>query len=490
MLAQKHGSSTSLLLYGGAAASIIALHLATSGTLGFHTDELYYLACGRHPAFGYVDFPPLVPLLARLETELLGVTPWTLRVLPCLMAGVLIVLAGAYVRKLGGALLLQGLALLTAIGAVFLIGSNWVFQTVTFDQVAWMVSLYWFLCLVVDRRPRYWIWLGVTLGIGLEVKFTIVGLILGMAIAVLLTPSLRSDLRTRYPWIAAAIALLIWAPNLAWQVAQDFPTLQYIANHRGSGGGPLVYLIEFFVYCFFLLPVWVAGLVSLFRNPRLRAIGIACALPLVLFLFGGKSYYAMPTVPIAVAEGLMALSRINRPKLRSRLLVAAGAAAVLDLVIFSPLTLPITPASRLHATKLDTVNEVFADSVGWADVASQVTKIYTDLPASERANTVVISAYVGVPGALDVYGDPKLRPEAASPQLSAWYWLPRNLTATEAIMVDYQPSEVAWMCTSPRLIAHLTVPFSVRGLEQGAPVTLCRLEGPILRAWPRLRDFS
>src|SRR6476661_3809107 len=81
-----------LLLFGGAAVGIIALHLATNGTLGFHTDELYYLACGRHPAFGYVDFPPLVPLLARLETGLLGVTPWTLRVLPSLLGGFLVAL--------------------------------------------------------------------------------------------------------------------------------------------------------------------------------------------------------------------------------------------------------------------------------------------------------------------------------------------------------------------------------------------------------------
>ena len=406
------------------------------------------------------------------------------------MGGLLVVLAGAYVRRLGGSLLLQGLALLTAIGAVFLVGSNWVFQTVSFDQVAWMAALYWFLCLVVDRRQRYWIYLGITIGIGLEVKFTILGLILGIAVAVLLTPSLRAGLRTRYPWIASAIALLIWAPNLAWQVAEGFPTLQYIANHRGSAGGPVVYLIEFFVYCLFLLPLWVGGMTSLFRSPKLRAIGIACAVPLLLFLFGGKSYYAMPTVPIAVAQGLMALSRIQGPKLRARLQVAVGVAAALDLVIFSPITLPITPASRLHATKLDSVNEVFADSVGWSDVASEVMSIYSALPASERANTIVISAYVGVPGALDLYGDPKLRPEAVSPQLSEWYWLPSHPTATQAIMVDYRPPDVDWLCLSPRLIAHLTVPYDVKGLEQGAPVTLCRLREPLSDAWPRLRNFS
>ena len=118
------------LLYGGAALGVVALHLVTNGTLGFHTDELYYLDSGWHPALGYVDFPPLVPLLARLETGLLGVSPWTLRVLPTLLGGLMVVLAGAYVRRLGGSLWLQALGILTAVVAPYLLGANWVYQTV------------------------------------------------------------------------------------------------------------------------------------------------------------------------------------------------------------------------------------------------------------------------------------------------------------------------------------------------------------------------
>jgi len=477
-------------MFGGAGLGVIALHLATNSTLGFHTDELYYLACGRHPALGYVDFPPLVPLLARLETGLLGVSPWTFRVLPSLLGGVLVVLSAAYVRRLGGSLRLQGLALLTAVAAPYLLGANWVFQTVTFDQVTWMVSLYWFLCLVIDRRPRHWIYLGVTLGIGLEVKYTIVGLIAGIGVAVLLTPSLRIELRKKYPWIAAAIALLIWAPNLAWQVVEGFPTLIYLANHRGSSGGPVTYLIEFGVYFFLLLPLWLAGMISLFRNRELRPIGIACAVPLVLFLFVGKSYYAAGTIPIALAQGLMATSRIKLPRLRSGVQTAVVAASVLEFAVYFVLVVPVTPPDRIRAARLDTVNEVFADSVGWDDIAKQVTTIYDHLPASERATTVIISAYYGVPGALDIYDRASDRPVAISPQLSDSYWLPNNLTATYALMVDYQPSDVAWMCTSPTVIAHLTVPFDVAGLEQGAPVTFCQLSAPIPKVWGRLRNFS
>src|SRR6266567_8440505 len=330
MLGRKRLRRATALLYGGAAAGVIGLHLATSGTLGFHTDELYYLTCGLHPALGYVDFPPLVPLLARLETGLLGVSPSTLRVLPSLLGGFLVVLSGLYVRRLGGSLRLQMIALLSALAAPFLLGANWVFQTVTFDQVTWMVALYWFLCLVLDRRPRYWIYLGITLGIGLEVKYTIAGLIAGIAIAVLLTPSLRSQLRTRYPWLATAVALLIWAPNLAWQVAEGFPSLMYVLNHRGSTGGPVTYLIEFGVYFFFLIPLWLAGMISLFRSRQLRPIAIACAVPLLLFLFVGKSYYAAGTIPIAVAQGLMAIARIRRQRLRSGLEIAVLVSSLLE----------------------------------------------------------------------------------------------------------------------------------------------------------------
>jgi hypothetical protein len=478
------------LLYGAAVAAVIALHLATNGTLGFHTDELYYLDCGRHPAFGYVDFPPVVPLLARLETGLLGVTPWTLRLLPSLMSGLLVALCGVYVRRLGGSLWLQGIALVAGIAAPYIVGSGDVYQTVIFDVATWMVALYWFLCLLVDRTPRYWIYLGITLGIGLEVKYTIVGLIAGITIAVLLTPSLRNELRTRYPWIAAAIALLIWAPNLAWQVVNGFPSLTYIANHQGSGGGIGTNLILYALYLALLLPLWVAGMVSLFRSRLLRSIGVASAVPLVLFLFIGKSYYAASTIPIAMAQGLMALSRMGRPRLRTTLNAAVVVASVLGFVGLAQLTLPITPASRLHATGLDTKSEVFADSVGWDDVAGEVTTIYRALPPSERGQTVIISAYYGVPGALHVYGNPKILPDVMSPQLSDFYWLPPHLTATNALMVDYQPSDVAWMCMSSQLIAHLTVPYQVAGLEQGAPVTFCQLKAPIPKIWGKLRNFS
>ena len=426
-----------------------------------------------------------MPLLARLETGLFGVTPWTLRLLPALISGILVVLTGAYVRRLGGSLWHQGIGLLIGLTVPFLLGT-WLFQTVIFDQLTWMVSLYWFLSLIHDRKARYWILLGITLGIGLEVKHTILGLIIGIGAAVLLTPSLRKNLRTRYPWLAVGLMVLIWAPNILWQIGNGFPTIAYVVNHRGSTGGIAAYLEGLLLLLFFLLPLWIAGLVSLFRNPELRPIGIACAVPLVLFLVAGKYYYAAPTIPIVMAQGLITVSHVERRRLRSGLIVAVVGASLLALALV-PITVPIVPASHLHATKLDSF---YGDTVGWPEVTQQVTAIYSALPQSEQKTTVIISAYYGVPGALAVYGNPKLLPDVISPQLSDWFWLPKNVTATEALMIDYTPSDVAWMCDSPTLIAHLTVPYQVTSLEQNAPVTLCHLKTPIPELWSELRNFS
>jgi hypothetical protein len=480
----------SVFLYGAAALVVLIVHLATNGNLGFHTDELYYIDCGRHPALGYVDFPPIVPLLARLETGLLGATPWALRVLPTLCGAFMVVLSGLYVRRLGGSRRFQALALLIAVTAPYFLGANWVYQTVTFDELTWMVTLYCFLCLVLEPRPRYWIYLGISLGIGLEVKYTIGGLAAAIGMAILLTPALRSDLRTRYPWVAAGIALLICAPNLAWQVEKGFPSLVYIVNHQGSGGGFVANAVLIVVYLFFLIPLWVAGLVSLFRSATLRPIGIACLFPLVLFLFVGKSYYAVGTVPIALAEGIMAISGVKRPRLRTGLQIAVAAACALQLLTFAQLILPITPPARIHPLGLDAKNELFKDSVGWEDVAHQVESIYGNLPSSERTGTIIISAFYGVPGALRIYGDNRSLPVIVSPQLTGWYWLPSDLVATKALMIDYEPSDVSWMCSSATLLGHLTVPYGVQGLEQGAPVTFCVLKTPIQRDWSQLRNFS
>ena len=478
--------------YVVAAAIFIAIRFATNGTLGFHIDELYYMESGRHLTFGYVDYPPIVPLLSRIETTVLGVSPWALRVLPALVGAVNVMIGGAYVRKLGGSLRLQTLALLVGVTAPILLGT-FLFQTVVFDQFTWMVSLYLFLSIVLDRRPRTWILLGLTLGVGLEVKYLILPLILGMVIATLVTPSLRADLRTKYPWIGATLMLVIWLPNVLWQIANDFPTVNYILNHQGdiqSSGGVADFVVLFLVLLFLLTPLWIAGLISLFRTRELRAVGTACAVPLFVYLFVGKEYYPAPTIPIVMAAGLIALSHLKRPRLRSWLVAGVVVASLIDLVALAKITIPTTPADRMHASGLDSLDSDDASTVGWVSITQQMTRIYGALSASERATTVIVSSDYGVTGALQIYGNSQALPQSYSPQLSDYYWLPQHVVATDVLMVGYNPSDIRFMCTSATVVAHLTIPFHVVNLESGSPVTFCTLNAPLTSVWVRLKEFS
>jgi Dolichyl-phosphate-mannose-protein mannosyltransferase len=433
-----------------------------------------------------------VPLLSRIETAVLGVTPWALRFLPAIAGAVNVMVGAAYVRKLGGSVRLQVLALLVGVTAPILVGT-FLFQTVVFDQLAWMVSLYLFLSIVLDRKPRTWILLGLTLGIGLEIKFLILPLILGMVIATLVTPSLRADLRTRYPWIGAALMFLIWLPNVIWQITNDLPTVNYIFNHQGdirSGGGVVAFVVVFLVLLFLLTPLWIAGFISLFRARELRAVGIACAVPMVAYLFVGKGYYPAPTIPIVMAAGLIALSRVKRPRLRSALVAAVVVASLIDFAALAKITIPTTPADRMHATGLDSLDSDYASTVGWVSITQQMTRIYGALTASERATTVIVSSDYGVTGALQIYGDSMVLPDSYSPQLSDYYYLPPHVAATEVLMVGYAPSDVAFMCTSATVVAHLTIPFHVVNLESGSPVTFCTLTAPLPSVWGRLKAFS
>jgi predicted membrane-bound mannosyltransferase len=150
----------------------LAIHLATNGVYGFQRDELYYILSGQHPAFGYVDYPPVTPMLARLDTTLFGTSPWTLRILTAIVGVLLVLLTGLCAREMGGGRSIQALAAFVALVCPLLLGANWLFQTVTFDQLTWLIAMYLMLRLLKSYSPRLWLLLGLDIGIGFETNFT------------------------------------------------------------------------------------------------------------------------------------------------------------------------------------------------------------------------------------------------------------------------------------------------------------------------------
>ena len=203
-----------LALLGLALLKLI-VQLAVAGRYGFHRDELYYLAAGRHPSLGYVDYPPVTAWMARLSTLVFGHSLVGLRVWPAMAGAVIVVLGGLIARELGGGRFAQILAALLVLCSPMFLGSNSMFQTVSFDELTWAVCLYLVARLLArGGPPRLWLAIGVAFGIGLETKYTILVLGMGFAVGLALTAQ-RRWLLTPWPWLAALIAtalLACWLP--------------------------------------------------------------------------------------------------------------------------------------------------------------------------------------------------------------------------------------------------------------------------------------
>lgn len=476
------------------AAASLAIHLATNGVYGFHTDELYYMICGQHPALGYVDFPPVTPMLARLNTSIFGISPWTLRLFPALAVAGVVFLTGLCARELGGSRGVSILASAVALLSPLLLGT-WLFQTVAFDQLTWMIAIYLLLRIVRTGDRRLFILLGLALGVGIETKLTIDALGAGIAVAVLVSRDLRRFLRTPYPWMGLSIALALTAPNVGWQIANGFPTLIYIGNHRAdiAQGGGIVSFVELFILTMgpLLLPVWIAGMVALLRDPRLRPMGVLVIVVLLLLLPEGKGYYPGPTIPLVLAAGCVAVGRIVSRTRRRRATGLMLAGGILEALLLLPILLPVVPASSLHRLGIDRLNPDFANTVGWPQLTAQVGGVYNSLPAQQRATTAILANIDGAAGAIDIYGDSEHLPRAISPHLTFWYWKPANLDATTLVTVGYNPQDLAFLCGTITRAGTVTLPYSIVNLEQGAPILVCtNLRESINAAWPSLRNFG
>ncbi len=471
--------------------AVLALHLATNARYGFHRDSLYYMDAARHPAWGYVDYPPVTPAIARFSLWLFGPSVWGLRLWPSLAGAVMVVLAALIARELGGGRSARLLAAVGAATSLVLLGANWLFQTVTFDQVVWLSCLLIMARLVRTNGRQLWLALGVGVGVGLETKYTVIALVIGLAAGTLFTP-LRRHLATPWPWLAAAIALLIFLPNLAWQVANGWPSVQYTINHKSAQSvdfSPLTFLSDQLALIGpIAIPVWIAGMYWLWRNPARRALGWSAAVPFVIYLVAGKSYYIGPLHPFLIAVGACAIESWTAAR-RRWVRPATTIGLIAQALLLLPLALPVLPESAMATSGLASARKDFADTVGWRDLVAQVAGIRDGLPSDERASTVILTDNYGETGAVNTYGPATGLPTAYSGELTYWYWRPAALNGT-VIGVGIDPQFLSTLFASCSQVGSITNAYGLRNEEYGAPLVVCRGPRlPIDQLWARLKAF-
>ena len=482
------------------AAAAFAAEMAVSARYGYHRDELYFLAAGQHPAFGYVDQPSLTPLVARAEAVLFGNSLVGLRVLPALALSVLVLLTGAMSRILGATRAGQLVAALATASCAEFLGAMHLLTTTTIDFVFWALVLYLVLRLLDRRDPRWWLAIGACAGIAANAKWDIGFLVAALLAGFLATPA-RNLLRSRYLVIGAVLAAALAAPDVVWQAVHGWPNLDvFRVLHSAAGHNRAVYWVAQVAFTGLVLTViWVAGLVWSLRSEAARPFrAVAIAAPAVLVLFfvlGGKPYYPGGVFTFLFAAGSVPAGRwlarksSRRPRrwrpaaLISAMLVSAAAAL--------PVAIPVLPAAALHKVPLQKINYDLAETIAWPRLVALVAREYHALPPAQRAATTILAGNYGEAGALDRYGRGFGLPQAYSGANSFWFWGPPPAKDRSAIAVNMDPSFLKREFTSVRQVATFGNGLGVSNDEQGATIYLVTgLKSAWVQAWPAFRDFS
>jgi 4-amino-4-deoxy-L-arabinose transferase-like glycosyltransferase len=478
------------------AAAFVAVELAVSGRYGFMQDELYFIEAGRHLAFGYVDQPPLAPLLTRAVTSVLGVSPTAVRIIPALAGGAVVVIAARCAALFGASRFGRVLAALVTACAPVIFVSVHVDNTTPFDLLFWSAVVLCAATALLRERPRWWLGAGVAAGLGLENDNLMLLLLGGLAVGLLVSPQ-RQVLRTRWPWLGAAIAFVIWAPNLIWQAANGWPELAMAAalRHENNSAGDYAAGLPSQLLSIGLLvtPIAIAGFVRLWRTPELRFIAVAATLMVVYVLawIPGKGYYTDGLAPAVLAAGCAAaegwVTRGHRPRVRSALLIAAPLVGLLIL----PDVLPIVPVTAVHSLPASAQQSSdLGDTIGWPQLTRAVAAQDAALTRAGHPPTAVFTGYYGEAAALGVLGGPYHLPPVLSGHNAYWMWGPGKASDATVLVVDAL-GQLRPYFASCRLLTTHQAPYHVQNNWTDLQIGVCT--GPAAswpKLWPHLKHYG
>jgi len=492
-----------------AAVATFFIHLVGNPHYGFFRDELYFIIAGFHPQWGYVDEPPVVPLLAA-ATQLFGHSLILLRAIPAFFAG-----AGAYVTCLlvaefGGSIFAQSIAALVFFFSPVLMSFG---MKVGPDEVGlwlWPLIALLIVRILAGAPARLWLLIGLCAGICLESKYSVLFFLAALVIGLLLTPQRRIFASW---WCAGgvAIAFVIALSNFLWQMHYGFPMLELLrAGQNGKNliVSPGMYLVQELIITNVVLALeWIIGLIWLLATRQIRFFGyLYIILILEMLLFHGKHYYPADVYPILIAAGGVAIERWTTGR---RILRIAVAAVVLIFgLIFTPFTLPILSeqtfiayakgvGQTFHISQQATATEHgredsalpgdWADMHGWPELARTVERVYNALPPSERAQAVVITGNYGEASAIKFFA-----PEV--PVISGhnqyWLWGYDHYSGNVIIDVAGDCGAKAHLFRSATQVAVFSAAYVI-AYEDHLPIMACRgLRKPLSQIWPEVKHYE
>ena len=496
------GSDLGVLLL--IAAARVSVHLVTNGQYGFHRDELQTLDDARHLDWGFVVYPPITPLIGRLELILFGTSLAGFRLFAAVAVSLVMVLAGLMARDLGGGRAIQVLAALATGISPISLTQGAVLQYVSFDYLWGTATTYFLMRLAKSEDLRWWLAIGATLGLGMETRYTAGFLALGLVGALLFTP-LRRHLLSGWFWSGVGLSVLIFLPNLMWQVHHQFISLDFLSHLHARdlrqgrykdfyAGQPLI--------CLNLAtaPLALCGLwFYLIREEgrRYRLLGSTFVVTFLLFaVAGARAYYTAPLYPVLLAAGSVMFGvwiATLRPQ-RARLVWATqwGLISIAG-VFFGSLVMPIAPVGSQGWRVTAKLHDQFREEIGWPELAQNVARVFISLPAGERARTGILTGNYGEGGALNLYGPALGLPAAMTLTNSFWYRTFDPREPQTVIVVGFDLEEAQRVFEGCTVAAKNTNALNVENEESRdhPDILVCRnLKMPWKKYWATHRRFG
>jgi hypothetical protein len=457
---------------------------------GYFRDEFYYLMCGRHLAWGYVDHGPIVALQARIAETLFGHSLVGIRLLSAAAGAMRVLLTGLLAWSLGGRRAAQALAMLGVLLAPQYLGLDSFLSMNSCESLSWMGCLLALMLLIRGYSQRWcWIAFGVSAGIGLLNKPSMTFFLIALLLGLLLTPE-RRVLFTRWSAIGIALLILIALPNLIWQIANHWPTLEFLHNGRVGNKNialaPLPFLAKQVLN---LNPVsiliWGSGLLWLLLH-RTAKTWRFLAYTYLIFLAGmmalhAKDYYVVSIYPVLFAAGGVACEqRLNGRaavrKDRAFAFPVYEAVLILSGLLILPMSIPVmrplqwvayTKALHLYDQSGNTENEssgilpqFYADRFGWQEEVDKVSVIVQQLSPEDRSHAGILADNYGEAGALDFLG--RGLPPVVSGHNTYWLWGPRGVGGQVLIVISGdKPIHFERLCRQVEVAATMDHPLSM-----------------------------
>jgi hypothetical protein len=489
----------------------LLLHLATLPGYGYFRDELYYLACARHLAWGYVDHPPLSIALLWLQTALIGDSVAALHVLPALAGAGCVLLGGLLARELGGGAWAQRLTAVAVFASPFLLAVSHFYSMNVLEWGLWSALALVFARLLAGGSERGWLLFGGLAGLALLNKLQVALYGAGLVAGLLLSDQ-RRQLGRPWIWAGGALAFALFLPHVVWQVANGWPTADFVANARAEKihAAPPFELFTGLVVLLHPLtaPLWLSGLAALLVWRPLapfRPLAVAALVTSAVFAIqGAKVYYLAPALPPLLAAGAVAWERAAARRGWRLALPAAAAVLALGMVVTLPISVPVLAPERVVALQRalgvqeprterrehGELPTVLSDMFGWRELVDTLVEVWDGLPEDERRHAVILTANYGQAGAVDQLGAARGLPPAVSGHNSYWHWGPGPYRGGTLIAVGFSEEALKPRFDSVERVATTSCEWCMPA-ENGLPVFVCRgLRGRPEDSWDELRRFQ